>query len=198
MLLWLAGSTPHSSALRAARISPAIATRSVYRAHVQGPDRRGPGPVAKALTVLLEIHRIPCEVASGPEEAMLAVARGDDVVVQDMNCLKRPPERKEWSSSAAAALPDPGLPSSCSLHGLPRDAVGWSRTASDYLAKPWDDPSCSRASRTSCHARGRAARGRRALRRAALASRFDCAACSTSETMHRCLARRAVRPQRPV
>ena len=42
--------------------------------------------VVKALTVLFEIHGIPCAVAAGPEEALAAIARGDvGVVVQDMN-----------------------------------------------------------------------------------------------------------------
>src|SRR5262245_65852090 len=42
--------------------------------------------VAEALTVLFEVHDVPCEVASGPAAALERIAGGMiGVVVQDMN-----------------------------------------------------------------------------------------------------------------
>jgi DNA-binding NtrC family response regulator len=152
-------------------------------------------PVAKALTVLLEIHGIPCTVASGPEEAMLAVGRGDvDVVVQDMNFSPGETSGEEGMELfRRLRRADPGLPVLVltAWTSLETAVQMVKDGASDYLAKPWDDTKLLASVQNLVRMREgagpppRAAAGR-SYPREGLASRFDlCGLLYESETMHR-------------
>jgi DNA-binding NtrC family response regulator len=99
--------------------------------------------VAHALEVLFGLHGIPCEVASGPGEALERVATGDvGVVLQDMNF-----SRSATSGAEGAALfrdvrrVDPEMPVLLMTAWTSLEtAVELVREgATDYLAKPWDD-----------------------------------------------------------
>src|SRR5262245_2254646 len=151
--------------------------------------------VAKALTVLLEIHGIPCVVAPGPEEAMVAVARGDvGVVVQDMNFRPGETSGEEGMElfrrlrRADPTLPVLVLTAWTSLE----TAVQMVKDgASDYLSKPWDDTKLLASVQNLVRMRELAAEEKRthterAQAREELASRFDlCGLLYESETMHR-------------
>src|SRR5262245_20788349 len=154
--------------------------------------------VAKALTVLLEIHGIPCSVASNPEEAMLAVSRGDvDVVVQDMNF--RPGETSGVEGMAlfrSLRRADPSLPVLVLTAWTSLEAAVQmvKDGASDYLAKPWDDTKLLASVQNLVRMRELASQvlrvqEERARAREELASRFDlCGLLYESETMHRVVA----------
>jgi len=152
-------------------------------------------PVAKALTVLLEIHGIPCAVASGPEEAMLAVARGDvDVVVQDMNFSPGETSGEEGMELfRRLRRADPGLPVLVltAWTSLETAVQMVKDGASDYLAKPWDDTKLLASVQNLVRMREGAGPpprtpAGRSYAREALASRFDlCGLLYESETMHR-------------
>jgi DNA-binding NtrC family response regulator len=99
--------------------------------------------IAKALTVLFEIHDIPCRTAVSPDEA-LAALRADDiaVVVQDMNFTPGATSGHEGMElfRRMRAL-DPELPVLVLTAWTSLEtAVQMVREgARDYLAKPWDD-----------------------------------------------------------
>ena len=144
--------------------------------------------VAKALTVLLEIHGIPCTVASGPEQALLAVTQGDvGIVIQDMNF--RP---GETSGEEGMALfrrlrrADPSLPVLVltAWSSLETAVAMVKNGASDYLAKPWDDTKLLASVQNLM--RMRRAVVERSRNRETLAARHDlCGLLYESETMHR-------------
>jgi DNA-binding NtrC family response regulator len=99
--------------------------------------------IAKALTVLFEIHGIPCLTAVSPEEALAALRREDiAVVLQDMNFTPGATSGHEGMElfRRMRAL-DPEMPVLVLTAWTSLEtAVQMVREgASDYLAKPWDD-----------------------------------------------------------
>ena len=99
--------------------------------------------VAKALTVLFEIHDIACATAATPAAALEALAREDvGVVLQDMNFTPGATSgARAWSCSGACARRDPELPVLVitAWTSLETAVQMVKEGASDYLAKPWDD-----------------------------------------------------------
>jgi DNA-binding NtrC family response regulator len=99
--------------------------------------------IAKALTVLFEIHDIPCLTAVSPDAA-LAVLRREDVavVLQDMNFTPGATSGHEGMDlfRRMRAL-DPELPVLVltAWTSLETAVQMVKEGASDYLAKPWDD-----------------------------------------------------------
>ncbi len=99
--------------------------------------------IAEALTVLFEIHDIPCEVAASPGEALARIGEGAiGVVLQDMNFAPAATSGQEGIDlfhairSADPAMPVLLMTAWTSLE----TAVALVREgANDYLAKPWDD-----------------------------------------------------------
>src|SRR6187397_2349532 len=99
--------------------------------------------IAKALTVLFEIHDIPCRTAVSPDEA-LAALRDDDVavVVQDMNFTPGATSGHEGMELFRRMRGlDPELPVLVltAWTSLETAVQMVKEGARDYLAKPWDD-----------------------------------------------------------
>ena len=99
--------------------------------------------IAKALTVLFEIHDIPCLTAESPDAALLALRREDiAVVLQDMNFTPGATSGHEGMDlfRRMRAL-DPELPVLVvtAWTSLETAVQMVKEGASDYLAKPWDD-----------------------------------------------------------
>jgi DNA-binding NtrC family response regulator len=99
--------------------------------------------IAKALTVLFEIHDIPCRTAVSPDEA-LAALRNDDVavVVQDMNFTPGATSGHEGMELFRRMRGlDPELPVLVltAWTSLETAVQMVKEGARDYLAKPWDD-----------------------------------------------------------
>src|SRR5262245_5978073 len=99
--------------------------------------------VAKALTVLFEIHDIPCLTVRGPAQALAAIGRERiGVVIQDMNF-----DPGATSGDEGIALfrrikeHDPELPvlAMTAWTALETAVRLVKDGAADYLAKPWDD-----------------------------------------------------------
>jgi DNA-binding NtrC family response regulator len=99
--------------------------------------------VAKALTVLFEIHDVPCRSTASPAEALEIIDREEiGVVIQDMNFSPGSTSGSEGMDlfRRMRAI-DPELPvlvvtAWTSLETAVRMVK---EGASDYLAKPWDD-----------------------------------------------------------
>src|SRR6188768_1797107 len=99
--------------------------------------------IAKALTVLFEIHDIPCRTAVSPDAALAAVRNEDiAVVVQDMNFTPGATTGHEGMDlfRRMRAL-DPDLPvlALTAWTSLETAVQMVKEGARDYLAKPWDD-----------------------------------------------------------
>jgi DNA-binding NtrC family response regulator len=99
--------------------------------------------VAKALTILLEVHDIPYVCASSPEEALTLIDREElGVVVQDMNFQPGATSGREGIElfRRMRAL-DPELPVVVltAWTSLETAVQMVKEGASDYMAKPWDD-----------------------------------------------------------
>jgi len=99
--------------------------------------------IAKALTVLFEIHDIPCLTAVSPDAALAALRREDvAVVLQDMNFTPGATSGHEGMDlfRRMRAL-DPELPVLVltAWTSLETAVQMVKEGASDYLAKPWDD-----------------------------------------------------------
>jgi DNA-binding NtrC family response regulator len=100
-------------------------------------------PVAKALTVLFEVHDIACVCADNPEEALGLIDREEfGVVVQDMNF--RPGDTSghegiELFRRMRALDPDLPVVVLTAWTSLETAVQMVKEGASDYLAKPWDD-----------------------------------------------------------
>jgi DNA-binding NtrC family response regulator len=99
--------------------------------------------IAEALTVLFEIHDIPCEVAGGPGEALARIGEGAiGVVLQDMNFAPTATSGQEGIDLFhAIRRVDPAMPVLLMTAWTSLEtAVALVREgANDYLAKPWDD-----------------------------------------------------------
>jgi DNA-binding NtrC family response regulator len=152
-------------------------------------------PVAKALTVLLELHDIPCVCAETPEQALGLIDREEfGVVVQDMNF-------RPGDTSGAEGVDlfrrmrslDPELPVLVltAWTSLETAVQMVKDGASDYMAKPWDDAKLLAAVRNHLrmrelqleNARLRAENNRA---REELRSRYDlCGIRYESAAMHR-------------
>ena len=99
--------------------------------------------IAKALTVLFEIHDIPCLTAVSPDAALATLRREDvAVVLQDMNFTPGATSGHEGMDlfRRMRAL-DPELPVLVltAWTSLETAVQMVKEGASDYLAKPWDD-----------------------------------------------------------
>ena len=99
--------------------------------------------IAKALTVLFEIHDIPCLTVVSPDAALQALRRDDvALVVQDMNFTPGATSGHEGMElfRRMRAL-DPELPVLVltAWTSLETAVQMVKEGASDYLAKPWDD-----------------------------------------------------------
>jgi DNA-binding NtrC family response regulator len=100
-------------------------------------------PVAKALTVLFEVHDVPCVCADSPEAALGLIDREEfGVVVQDMNF--RPgdtsgDEGLELFRRMRALDPDLPVVVLTAWTSLETAVQMVKEGACDYMAKPWDD-----------------------------------------------------------
>jgi DNA-binding NtrC family response regulator len=99
--------------------------------------------IAKALTVLLEIHDIECATAATPAAALDALARDEiGVVLQDMNFTPGATSGHEGMELfRQMRARDPELPVLVltAWTSLETAVQMVKEGASDYLAKPWDD-----------------------------------------------------------
>ena len=99
--------------------------------------------IAKALTVLFEIHGIECATAASPAAALEALARDDvGVVLQDMNFTPGATSGHEGMELfRRMRARDPELPVLVltAWTSLETAVQMVKEGASDYLAKPWDD-----------------------------------------------------------
>jgi DNA-binding NtrC family response regulator len=99
--------------------------------------------VAHALTVLFEIHDIPCVVASGAAEALALLSDGTiGLVLQDMNFSPSATAGEEGIALfRALKSADPEMPVLLMTAWTSLEtAVALVREgASDYFSKPWDD-----------------------------------------------------------
>jgi DNA-binding NtrC family response regulator len=99
--------------------------------------------IAKALTVLFEIHDIPCVTAASPEAALAALERdGIGVVLQDMNFTPGATSGHEGMELfRRMRARDPELPVLVltAWTSLETAVQMVKEGASDYLGKPWDD-----------------------------------------------------------
>ncbi len=154
--------------------------------------------VARALSVLLDIHDIPNVVASSPGEAM-AIARGEvlGAVLQDMNFAPN-----ETSGRAGVELfrrlreRDPGVPIFLlTAWASLETAVELVREgAADYVQKPWDDAKLVATLQALLRSRAAAVaddrqRGELTVSRAALARDHDLRGLVyASPAMHRAVA----------
>jgi DNA-binding NtrC family response regulator len=121
--------------------------------------------IAKALTVLFEIHDIPCLTAATPAAALDALAREEiGVVLQDMNFTPGATSGHEGMELfRRMRARDPELPVLVltAWTSLETAVQMVKEGASDYLAKPWDDAKLLGAVERLLEMR-RHARGRRA------------------------------------
>ena len=99
--------------------------------------------IAKALTVLFEIHDIPCLTAASPEAALSALeGDGIGVVLQDMNFTPGATSGHEGMELfRRMRARDPELPVLVltAWTSLETAVQMVKEGASDYVAKPWDD-----------------------------------------------------------
>jgi DNA-binding NtrC family response regulator len=153
--------------------------------------------VRTALAVLLEVHDIPCVLASKPEEA-LRIVRTDDVgaVIQDMNF------------GAGTTSGAEGIALFREIHALDPDLpvvliTAWTSLetavelvkggAADYVAKPWDDDKLVTTVQNLLNLRAvrqenARLRGLDARLRTQLSERYDvCGLVYRSRAMHDCV-----------
>jgi DNA-binding NtrC family response regulator len=151
--------------------------------------------IAEALTVLFDIHDIPCEVARGPREALARIEEGTiGVVLQDMNFTPAATSGAEGIELfRAIRRADPSMPVLLMTAWTSLEtAVALVREgASDYLAKPWDDAKLLASVRNLLQMRclqreNEKLKATRAKSRRDLAERFDLAGIIyESDAMHR-------------
>jgi DNA-binding NtrC family response regulator len=151
--------------------------------------------VAKALTVLLEIHDIPCLTAESPSQALALLDREEiGVVIQDMNFdpgVTSGAEGFELFHRIRELDPDLPVLAMTAWTSLETAVQMVKEGATDYLAKPWDDAKLVASVRTlltmrdlqleNARLRAEKQRGRREL-----AERYDlCGLVYESASMHR-------------
>src|SRR5262249_61076743 len=151
--------------------------------------------VAKALTVLFEVHDVPCEVAAGPEAALERIAGGTiGVVVQDMNFTPSAASGEEGIRLfRAIRQADPEMPVllMTAWTSLETAVTLVREGANDYFAKPWDDAKLVTSVRNLLQLRALQRENEklkiaRARSRAEISSRYDLAGiASESDAMHR-------------
>jgi DNA-binding NtrC family response regulator len=138
--------------------------------------------VAKALTVLLEIHDIPSLTARSPEEALaLLAAEPIGVVIQDMNFDPGATSGHEGMDLfRRIKARDPELPvlAMTAWTSLETAVQMVKEGATDYLAKPWDDAKLLSSVRTLLRMRdlqleNDRLRGEKLKGRKELAARYD-------------------------
>jgi DNA-binding NtrC family response regulator len=99
--------------------------------------------VARALSILFDVHDIACEVARTPGEALRRVETGSvAVVIQDMNFRPSDTSGEEGVELFRAIRRiDPGMPVLLvtAWSSLETAVTLVREGATDYLAKPWDD-----------------------------------------------------------
>jgi DNA-binding NtrC family response regulator len=154
--------------------------------------------VAHALTVLFEIHDIPCVVASGAQEALDRLSDGTiGLVLQDMNFSPSATVGEEGIALfRALKSADPEMPVLLMTAWTSLEtAVALVREgANDYFSKPWDDAKLLASVRNLLTMRAlqrenAALRAARALSRGELAALHDLAGVVyESEAMHRVVA----------
>jgi len=151
--------------------------------------------VAEALTVLFEVHDVPCEVACGPVAALERIAGGTiGVVVQDMNFTPSAvsgEEGIELFRSIREADPDMPVLLMTAWTSLETAVRLVREGASDYFAKPWDDAKLVTSVRNLLRLRALQRENEklkiaRASSRAEISSRYDLAGIVyASDAMHR-------------
>jgi DNA-binding NtrC family response regulator len=151
--------------------------------------------IAEALTVLFEIHDIPCEVAGSPGEALARIGDGAiGVVLQDMNFAPAATSGQEGIDLFhAIRRADPAMPVLLMTAWTSLEtAVALVREgANDYLAKPWDDAKLLSSVRNLLQMRAlqrenERLKETRSRSRRDLASRYDLAGIVyESDAMHR-------------
>ena len=154
--------------------------------------------IAEALTVLFEIHDIPCEVAASPGEALARIGEGAiGVVLQDMNFAPAVTSGQEGIDLFhAIRRADPAMPVLLMTAWTSLEtAVALVREgANDYLAKPWDDAKLLSSVRNLLQMRAlqrenERLKETRSRSRRELASRYDLAGIVyESDAMHRVVA----------
>src|SRR5215510_6241244 len=151
--------------------------------------------VAEALTVLFEVHDVPCEVASGPAAALARIAGGTiGVVLQDMNFAPSAASGEEGIRLFRAIREaDPEMPVllMTAWTSLETAVTLVREGANDYFAKPWDDAKLVASVRNLLRIRALQRENEklkiaRARSRAEISSRFDLAGIVyESDAMHR-------------
>ena len=151
--------------------------------------------IAEALTVLFEIHDIPCDVAASPGEALSRIGDGTvGVVLQDMNFTPTATSGQEGIDLFhAIRRADPAMPVLLMTAWTSLEtAVALVREgANDYLAKPWDDAKLLSSVRNLLQMRAlqrenEKLKETRSRSRRDLASRYDLAGIVyESDGMHR-------------
>lgn len=151
--------------------------------------------VARAMSVLFEVHEIQHATVKGPAEALSAIAGGGiGVVIQDMNFSPGATSGDEGTALFRAIRRlDPTMPVLLMTAWTSLEtAVALVREgANDYLAKPWDDEKLLASVRTLLRLRALEAenlllRSARVEPRAELARRFDLRGMIyESDAMHR-------------
>jgi DNA-binding NtrC family response regulator len=151
--------------------------------------------VAEALTVLFEVHDVPCEVASGPAAALERIAGGTiGVVVQDMNFTPSAASGEEGIDLFRAIREaDPEMPVllMTAWTSLETAVTLVREGANDYFAKPWDDAKLVTSVRNLLQIRALQRENEklkvaRARSRAEISSRYDLAdTVYESDAMHR-------------
>jgi DNA-binding NtrC family response regulator len=154
--------------------------------------------VAEALTILFEVHDVPCEVACGHEAALERIAGGTiGVVVQDMNFTPRAASGEEGIRLfRAIRQADPEMPVllMTAWTSLETAVTLVREGANDYFAKPWDDAKLVTAVRNLLRIRelqreNEKLKIARARSRAEISSRYDLEGIVyESDAMHRVVA----------
>jgi DNA-binding NtrC family response regulator len=151
--------------------------------------------IVEALTVLFDVHDIPCEVARNPREALARVAEGEiGAVLQDMNFTPASTSGEEGIELfRAIRRADPAMPIILMTAWTSLEtAVALVREgASDYFAKPWDDAKLLSSVRNLLELRAlqrenQKLKAMRVRSRQDLAARYDLAGIVyESDAMHR-------------
>lgn len=150
--------------------------------------------VRTALSVLLDVHDIPCIAASRPEEALRLVRTEDiGVVIQDMNFGAGTTSGQEGIQlfrDIHALDPDLPVVLITAWTSLEMAVVLVKEGASDYIAKPWDDDKLVATIKNLLKLRALRQentrfRAKDARRRSELLERFDlCGLVYESREMH--------------
>jgi len=151
--------------------------------------------IAEALTVLFEIHDIPCEVVGGREEALARIAEGTiGVVLQDMNfapAATSGQEGVELFRAIRRADPDMPVLLMTAWTSLETAVTLVREGANDYFAKPWDDAKLVSSVRNLLQIRAlqrenEKLKTARAKSRAEISTRYDLAGVVyESDALHR-------------